>query len=138
MSVNAILIQRIFYLLSTCWYFKFHKIPSCCLNPFCLLPPLTTYKNRWELQTPLYLLEEENHQQRNHQNIKNTRTTREATQTEERANLECPDKEIKETTPLNPIELLPYKFTLQRQLESKTSGSTETNKKKSPKMGRQR
>ena len=34
-------------------------------------------------------------------------TTREPTQTEERANLEHPDKKIKETTPLNPIECLP-------------------------------
>ena len=29
---------------------------------------------------------------------------------EERATLEHPDKEIKETTPLNPTELLPQKF----------------------------
>ena len=34
-------------------------------------------------------------------------STRQPTQTEERANLEHPDKEIKETTPLNPIEFLP-------------------------------
>ena len=46
----------------------------------------------------------------------NPSTTREPTQTEERANLERPDKEIKETTPLNLIEFLPQKFTLQRQL----------------------
>ena len=38
---------------------------------------------------------------------KNSSTTREATQTEERAKLECPDKEIKETTPLNPTEFQP-------------------------------
>ena len=47
---------------------------------------------------------------------KNPSTTREPTQAEERANLERPDKEIKETTPLNLIEFLPQKFTLQRQL----------------------
>ena len=35
---------------------------------------------------------------------------------EEGTKLKHPDKEIKETTPLNPIEFLPYKFTLQRQL----------------------
>ena len=46
---------------------------------------------------------------------KNPSTTRKSTQTEERANLEHPDKEIKETTPLNPTELSPYKFTLQRK-----------------------
>ena len=38
---------------------------------------------------------------------KNPSTTRQPTQTEERANLEHPDKEIKETVPLNPIEFLP-------------------------------
>ena len=37
---------------------------------------------------------------------KNPSTMREPTQTEERANLEHPDKEVKETTPLNPIEFL--------------------------------
>ena len=36
----------------------------------------------------------------------NSSTTREPTQTEERANLEHPDKEIKENMPLNPIEFL--------------------------------
>ena len=38
---------------------------------------------------------------------KNPSTTRQPTQTEERANLEHPDKEIKETAPLNHIEFLP-------------------------------
>ena len=38
---------------------------------------------------------------------KNPRKTTEPPQTEERANLEHPDKEIKETTPLKPIEFLP-------------------------------
>ena len=38
---------------------------------------------------------------------KNPSTTREPTQTEERANLEHTDKEIKETTPLNPTKFLP-------------------------------
>ena len=38
---------------------------------------------------------------------KNPSTTRVPTQTEERANLEHADKEIKETTPVNPIEFLP-------------------------------
>ena len=38
---------------------------------------------------------------------KNPSTTREPTQAEERANLERPDKEIKETTPLNHTEILP-------------------------------
>ena len=43
-------------------------------------------------------------------------TIREPTQTEESTNLEHPDKEIKRTTPLNPIEFLPQKFTLQKEL----------------------
>ena len=47
---------------------------------------------------------------------------------EERATLEHPDKKIKETTPLNLIELLLQKFTLQRQL-AKHIRFTETNKK---------
>ena len=47
---------------------------------------------------------------------KNPSTIRGPTQTEDRANLECPDKEIKETTSLNPIEFLPQKVTLQRHL----------------------
>ena len=38
---------------------------------------------------------------------KNPSTTREPTQTEKRASLEHPHKEMKETTPLNPIEFLP-------------------------------
>ena len=38
---------------------------------------------------------------------KNPSTTTEPTQTEERANGEHPDKENKETTPLNPTEFLP-------------------------------
>ena len=63
-----------------------------------------TYKNRWELQTSVYLLEEKNHQQRNYQKLKRS-TTGENTQTEERSNLEHPDKEIKETTPLNPYRI---------------------------------
>ena len=37
----------------------------------------------------------------------NPSTKREPTQTEERANPEGPDKEIKETTPQNPTEFLP-------------------------------
>ena len=41
---------------------------------------------------------------------KNPSTTREPTQTKETATLEHPDKEIKETTPLNPTEFLPQKF----------------------------
>ena len=37
-TVNTMLIQRISYLFSTCWYFKSHKILFHCLNPFCLYP----------------------------------------------------------------------------------------------------
>ena len=37
--VHTIHIQRIPYLFSTGWYFKYHRIHSCCLKPFCLLPP---------------------------------------------------------------------------------------------------
>ena len=38
---------------------------------------------------------------------KNPSTTRQPTQTEERTNLQHPDKEMKENIPLNPIEFLP-------------------------------
>ena len=64
------------------------------------------YKNRWELQTSVYLLQEKNHQQRNHQRVK-TQVQQESPHKHERETLEYPDKEIKETTSLNPIELLP-------------------------------
>ena len=32
--------------------------------------PLITYKTRWKLRTSVYLLEEKNHQQRNHKNVR--------------------------------------------------------------------
>ena len=52
--------------------------------------------------------EEQAHTQKNHtQKGKIPSTTRDPTQTEERAKLEHPDKEIQDTTPLNPIEFLP-------------------------------
>ena len=67
--VNTTLIQRISYLFSTGWYFKYHRIHSHCLKPSCLPPPTDhkKKKSRWELWTPVSLLEEETHQQRNHQ-----------------------------------------------------------------------
>ena len=83
------------------------KYSPAVLIHFAYIMPLITYKNRWELQTSIYVLEKRNHQQRNHQKRENLSTTRELTQTEDRANLERLDKEIKETTPLNAIELLP-------------------------------
>ena len=61
---------------------------------------------------------------------KNPNTTREPTQTKESTTLENPDKEIKETTPLNPIEFLPRKCTLQRQL-AKQNIRKHRNKQKS-------
>ena len=63
---------------------------------------------------------------------------REPTQTEERANLEHPDKEIKETTPLNPTEFLPQKFTLQRQPAKPNIKICRNKQKESPKMVRQK
>ena len=51
---------------------------------------------------------------------KNPSTTRKSTQTEERANLEHPDKEIKETTSLSPTESQSQKFT-----PMKTAGKVE-------------
>ena len=65
---------------------------------------------------------------------KNSTKTREPTQTVERANPEHPDKEIKETTPLNTIEFLPYKFTLQRQLANQNIRKCRNKQKESPKM----
>ena len=41
--VNTIHIQRISYLFSKGWYFKYHIIQSCCLKPF-RLPPTTYHK----------------------------------------------------------------------------------------------
>ena len=69
---------------------------------------------------------------------KNPSTTREPIQTEERTNLECPEKEIKETTPLNPIEILPYKFTLQRNLAKRNIRKRRNKGKQPPKIGRQK
>ena len=57
---------------------------------------------------------------------------------EERATLEHPDKKIKETTPLNLIELLLQKFTLQRQLAKQSIGNWRNKQKDSLKMGRLR
>ena len=57
---------------------------------------------------------------------------------EKRATLQHPDKEIKETTPLNPTEPLPQKFTPQRQLAKQSIRNCRKNQKDSPKMGRQR
>ena len=43
--VNTIYIQRISYLFSKGWYFKYHLIYSCSLKPFCL-PPTSYHKKR--------------------------------------------------------------------------------------------
>ena len=111
-TVIAILLQRISYLFSTCCYIRSHRIFSCCHNPLHIYLPQVTYKIRWELWIPVNLLEVITHQQRSHQQVKPKYNKRTQTQGEERATLEHPDKEIKETTSLNPIELLPQKFTL--------------------------
>ena len=52
--------------------------------------------------------------------------------------LEHPDREIKETTPLSPTEILPQKFTLRRQLEKQNIRNHRNKQKESPKMERQR
>ena len=57
---------------------------------------------------------------------------------EERATLKHPDKEIKETTPLNLTEFLTYKFALQRQLTKQNIRKHRNKQKESPKMGRQK
>ena len=57
---------------------------------------------------------------------------------EERATLQHPDKEIKETTPLNPIEFLPEKFILQTQLANRNIRKCTNKQKESPKMRRQK
>ena len=69
---------------------------------------------------------------------KNPNTTRELTQTGERATQEHPDKEIKEATPLNPIEFLPQKFTPQRQLTNWDIRKHRKKQKESLTMGRQK
>ena len=56
----------------------------------------------------------------------------------QRATLECPDKEIKETTALSLTELLPQKFILQRQLAKQSIWNHRNKQKDSPKMGRRR
>ena len=98
--------------------------------------PLITHKNRWELQTSVYLLEEKKPPTKEPPKGKNPSTKKEPTQTEERANLERPDKEIKETEPLNPTECLPQKVALQRQLARQSLRSCRNKQKDSPKMGR--
>ena len=57
---------------------------------------------------------------------------------EERATLEHPDKEIKETAPWSSAELLPQKFTWQRQLAKLSIGNYRNKQKESPKMVGQR
>ena len=56
-----IYIQRIPYLFSKGWYFKYHTIHSCSLKPF-HLPPTTYHQKRvgrnWVGRTSGYLLEE--------------------------------------------------------------------------------
>ena len=42
-TVNSIYIQRLSYLFSKGWYFKYHIIHSCSLKPFCL-PPTAYHK----------------------------------------------------------------------------------------------
>ena len=57
---------------------------------------------------------------------------------EERATLEHPHKEIKESISLNPIELLPQKFTIQRQLTKQNIRKHRNKQKESTKMRRQK
>ena len=68
----------------------------------------------------------------------NPSTIRKPTQTEERATLEHPDKEIKEITSVNPIELLPDNFTLQRELAKQNIRKHRNKQKESPKIGIQK
>ena len=50
---------------------------------------------------------------------------------EERTTLKHPDKKIKKNTPLNPTELLPQKFTLQRQLANQKKHQEAQKQRKS-------
>ena len=90
----------------------------------------TAYKTRWELRIPINPLDGRNHEQ-----VK-PGTIREPTQMEERATLEHPHKEIKESISLNPIELLPQKFTIQRQLTKQRIRNCGKKQKGSLKKGR--
>ena len=111
--------------------------PSVLIH-FAFSLPLITYKIRWELCTPVNPLEERTHQQRKHQQVKPKYNKRTQTQGEERATLEHPDKEIKETTSLNPIELLQWNFALKRELAKWNIRNCRNKQKESPKKGRPR
>ena len=104
--VNAVLTQRIFCLFSTFWYFKSHRIFSHCLNPFCFPTATDQIQDKVGIVHTNIPAEGENSPTKEPPMGENTSTTRQPTQTEERANLEHPDKEIKETAALIPTELL--------------------------------
>ena len=79
---------------------------SHCLNPFCLSPD-TDHIQEWVGATNIPInAGGEKPPMKEPPKGKNT-STREPTQTEGRTNLDHPDKEIKEITPLNHIEFLP-------------------------------
>ena len=135
--VIAVLLQES-PLFSTCWYFKSNRILSHCLILFQLCPStdhIQEYVGAVNISIPTG---GENPPIKEAQKGKNPSAIREPTQTEERANLEHPDKEIKETTPLNLIEFLPYKFTLQRQLTKQNIRKHSNKQKESTKIGRQK
>ena len=44
-TVNTIHTQRISYLFSTGWHFKYHRIHSRCIKPLCLPPPTAHKKD---------------------------------------------------------------------------------------------
>ena len=134
------LTQRISYLFSTCWYFKSHRILSHGLIPFLLHPATDYIQDKVGVVSTSKTTGGENPTTKEPPMGKNPSTTREPIQTEERATLGHSDKEIKETTALNLIQLLPQKITLQRQLEKQNirNHRKKTKQKESPKMGRQR
>ena len=86
--VNTIRIQRISYLFSKGWHFKYDRMHSCSLKPFHLPPPTYHKKEEVQLWTPGYLLEEDTHQQRNHRQEEQKKEGVEVTQTQPRIYLE--------------------------------------------------
>ena len=103
--VIAVLLQRASYLFSTYWYFKSHRILSCCLTPLHLHPDPDHIQNKVGVVNTSEPAGRENPSTKEPP-INKAQQKRENTQSEERVTLEHPDKEIKETTPLSPTLFL--------------------------------
>ena len=105
--VIAVLLQRISYLFSTCWYFKSHKILSRYLNPFYLCPAPDHKQHKVGVVHTNKPTGGENPPKKEPPTGKTQVQQENPHKQEKRATLQHPDKEVKETTPLSPTELLP-------------------------------